>query len=83
MYLNLVLTPEMDMDYMGWDNDVDWEVYPVMTYEVPTFTMNPDGSEPYAYMAPIVWHIPDEEWSLFTCVNFEEGEVVWHTNLHE
>jgi len=74
---------EQDVDYMGWETDSEWDVYPVMTYEVPTFTTNPDGSEPYMYMFPCTWHIPDEEWTLFTCVNKDEGEVVWHTNLHE
>jgi len=74
---------EQDVDYMGWETDSEWDVYPVMTYEVPTFTTNPDGSEPYMYMFPCTWHIPDEEWTLFTCVNKDEGEVVWHTSLHE
>jgi len=39
---------EQDMDYMGWDTDSEWEVFPMGTgnWETPCLNTTQDGSDP-------------------------------------
>jgi len=74
---------ELQDDFMGWENDVEWDSWPVMTYEVPTLTTNIDGSEPYLYTCAEVWHIMNDQWTPFRCINKEEGDTVWDISMDE
>jgi len=74
---------ELQDDFMGWENDVEWDTWPVMTYEAPTLTTNIDGSEPYLYTCAIVWHIMNDQWTPFRCINKEIGDTVWDISMDE
>ena len=76
---------EQDMDYMGWDNDAEWEGYATAgrASERNPFITNPDGSEPYMYLTHPTTHIFDYEWNPLTCINKDEGEIVFRIQMHE
>lgn len=73
---------ERDESFMGYEN-VMWEGYPTFKTEVPTLTTLADGSSPYFYTSDLRWHIPNDQWTPFTCVNIDEGEVVFDIQLDE
>jgi len=73
---------ERDEDFMGYEN-VMWEGYPTFKTEVPTLTTLADGSSPYFYTSDLRWHIPNDQWTPFTCVNIDEGDVVFDIQLDE
>jgi len=76
---------EQDMEYMGWDTDSEWEGYATAgqhSERNPFFT-NPDGSEPYMYLTHPTTHIYDFEHNPLTCINKDEGEIVFRIQMHE
>ena len=76
---------EQDMDYMGWDTDSEWEVFPMGTgnWETPSLNTAQDGSDPYMYAISSVMHEPIKEWNPLTCIDRELGELVFDIQQHE
>jgi len=76
---------EQDMDFMGWDNDVEWKAYPqsISINENKPLITNPDGSSPYMYSSMAALHIKDQQWNPLVCINKELGELVFNVELPE
>jgi len=73
---------ERDDSFMGFEN-VTWDLYPVQQFEVPTLGTLEDGSSPYYYSSDLIWHIPAEQWTPLTCINIDEGAVVFDIQMDE
>jgi len=75
---------EQDMEYMGFDNDVEWKAYPQPKgNERGAMATNQDGTDPYMYINQSTLHIFDQKYNPVICVNKELGEVVFEVEMND
>jgi hypothetical protein len=73
-----------DPDWLGWDQDVEWEGIEASGYwsERPTVYKNKDNSEPYIYGTQPAAHLKQRQWDPLVVINVD-GEIVFRKMMNE